>query len=1197
MTHERAHGIGIFLAALVFCSAVHGQTMPSPDVTRVPMLYVVPYAHLDTQWRWEFPQAISEYLLKTMRVNFDYMEKYPHYVFNWTGANRYRLMKEYYPQDYVRLRQYVATGQWFPAGSSVEEGDVNLPSAEGIFRQILYGNTYFRHEFGKASNELMLPDCFGFPASLPSIIAHAGIRGFSTQKLGANWNPAALAGGPDSPEQTPQGIPFNVGMWIGPDGHGVIAALNPGSYHSEVNTDLSKDPGPPSPWPTLTAEQRARLTPRQVAMLEQPREWEQDWVKRVNLNGKVSGVFADYHYVGDGDLGGAAPEPTIKLLEAIVTQSSAALPQVEQPDFLQALLPPKEQPEGHATKVGDGPLHIIESSADQMFAAIPPEMASRMPRYEGDLELIHHSAGSLSSQMYHKQWIIQNENVADAAEKASLAAEWLGGSIYSRQRLMDAWMLSLAGHFHDTGAGTATPRAYQYAWNDDLIAANQFAAVLTSASTAIASGLDTETQGIPVVIYNPLNIEREDIVSAIVDFHGNTPKGIRVFGPDGREVPAQIQDGKVLFLAKAPSVGYAVYDVRTALEPGSYSGLRAGGHIIENARYRIQVDANGDIASIFDKDLKKELLSAPMRMALTTDAPHDHPAWNMDFAQAHAAPRAYVSGPTQIRIVENGPARVALEVTRETENSKSVQTIRLAAGEAGNRIELAYAIDWRTLRANLKQTVPLTASNTNATYSWDIGTVQRGNDQERQFEVGSHRWIDLTDRNGSFGVTVLTDCKNGSDKPDDNTLRITLVRSPGADPAPDGTPSTYTDQENQDWGHHEFVLGLAAHSGGWQQTQTPWHAYRLNDPLIAFTATKHPGGLGKTLSLMHVDNADIRVLALKKAEDSDAIILRMVELAGAPAKDISVSFASPILSAQEVDAQERVLGPATVNSGRLVASFTAYQPRTFALKIQPPRASLACQNSRPVVLQYDLAAASNDDTRAEGGGFDGKGNTLPAEMLPMQIDAGEATFQLVQARTGAPNAVIAHGQTIPLPVGHYNRLFLLAASADGDQKAVFTAGKQRTELVIQSWNGWIGQWDTRIWKQSEERNWSISANHAAWPPADFAAREARSAIPRFPDDYLGIVPGYIKPAPLAWYASHHHTADGLNQPYEYSYLFTYSIDLPAEASTLTLPNNSKIRILAITVADTGPEIKLSSPLLNGAPRRTGPEVGPAELQR
>lgn len=82
--------LGLTLTGMTLPFEVHGQTMKAPDITKEPTLYVVPYAHLDTQWRWEFPQTISEYLLKTMRVNFDYIDRYPHYVFNWTGANRYR---------------------------------------------------------------------------------------------------------------------------------------------------------------------------------------------------------------------------------------------------------------------------------------------------------------------------------------------------------------------------------------------------------------------------------------------------------------------------------------------------------------------------------------------------------------------------------------------------------------------------------------------------------------------------------------------------------------------------------------------------------------------------------------------------------------------------------------------------------------------------------------------------------------------------------------------------------------------------------------------------------------------------------------------------------------------------------------------------------------------------------------------------
>jgi alpha-mannosidase len=1178
------------VAAYSLVPSLEGQTMKAPDISKDPTLYVVPYAHLDTQWRWEMPQTISEYLLKTMRVNFNYIDKYPHYVFNWTGSNRYRLMKEYFPDDYAKVTQYVAAGRWFPAGSSVEEGDVNLPSAEGIFRQILYGNDYYREDFGKASTEYMLPDCFGFPASLPSILAHAGVKGFSTQKLSAAWQPAPLIGGPDSPEHTPEGIPFNVGLWIGPDGKSVIAALNPGGYGSSIYTDLSQDLGPPPPPPQLSSEQRAKLTPAQLRALERPREWEQNWVKRIDLDGQVTGVFADYHYVGTGDVGGAARESTVKLLEAIVDKSETVLP--PPPRGFGQQDQPGSEPQGPTVQVGEGPVHVIEATADQMFNDIKPDMTSRMPQYKGDLELINHSAGSLTSQAYHKRMILKNEVLADAAEKASVAAAWMGGRPYPQEQLNEAWTLELAGHFHDLAAGTATPRAYQYSWNDDNIAANQFAGVLSSATEAIASGMDTQGKGTPIVVYNPLDIAREDVVEASVAFPGGMPKAVRVYGPEGKEAPAQLEDGKVLFLAQAPSVGYTVYHVVPAEKSAGNATVKVTKSSLENARYRVQINQDGDVSSIYDKRLNKELLSAPIRLAISRDVPKQYPAWNMDFDQEQAAPRAYVSGPAQIRIKENGPVRVSVEVTRNTEDSTFVQTIRLSAGDAGNRVEFANAIDWRTLAANLKVAFPLSATNDNATYNWDVGTIQRPNAQERQFEVASHRWIDLTDKSGAFGTTILTEYKNGSDKPNDNTIRLTLLRSPGMQPATNGRPQGYSDQANQDWGHHEFVFGLAGHADGWAQAQTDWEAYRLSDPLIAFQSPEHAGSLGKSISLLHLNNSRVRVLAFKKAEAGDEVILRMVELDGHPAHDVRVSLAGPIVAAREVNAQEQPEQgePANVTSGELVTSFTAYQPRTFALRLGRSTAKLVAIRSEPVALTYDLAAASNDDTRTPGGGFDGKGNAIPAEMLPARIAYHGVEFQLAPAKTGVPDAVVAKGQAIALPSGNYNRIYLLAASADGDQKAAFRLGSKTTNLNIEDWSGFIGQWDTRVFKNQDDRNWAISAHHAPWPPADPQQREQRVPSPRFPEDYVGLEPGYVKPASLAWYASHHHTPDGLNQPYQYSYLFAYSMELPEGVRILRLPDNEKIRVLAVSVAEENPELTQAQPLYDPLGRTEPPNA-------
>ena len=1168
----------LLLALVCLCPVayVRAQTVQAPDISKQPTLYVVPYAHLDTQWRWEFPQSISEYLLKTMRVNFDLIDKYPHYVFNWTGSNRYRLMKEYFPKDYERVKKYVAAGRWYPAGSSVEEGDVNMPSAEAIIRQVLYGNTYFRQDFGKASAEYMLPDCFGFPASLPSLLAHAGVKGFSTQKLSSSWQPAPKVGGPDSPEQTPMGIPFNVGIWEGPDGKTILAALNPGGYGSNISTDLSKEPAPGG------------------------RGGEPNWVKRVDLNGQVTGVYADYHYVGTGDTGGAAQEYTAQMLEAMVNKSEIVLPAAggrggrggrPGADDTQPAPPPPPK-----VKVGDGPLTVIPAAADQIFLDIKPEMMARLPRWKGDLELINHSAGSLTSQAYHKRWNRKNELLADAAEKASVAAAWMGGRPYPQQRLNDAWTLVMGGHFHDTAAGTATPRSYEYAWNDAVIALNQFAGVLTDATRSVASVMDTQARGATVVVYNSLNIAREDVVEAKVALPAGT-KAVRVTGPDGKAVPAQVEGDKVLFLAKVGSVGYAVYDVEPAAEPmpsslkvsvaaGGRGGAPGGGTSLENDRYRVTIQ-NGDVSSIFDKSVDRELLSAPIRLAISNDHPAQWPAWNMDWDQEQAPPRTFVRGGAA-RIKENGPARVTIEVTRtNTEGSHFVQTVSLSAGDAGNRVEFGLTMDWKTLYANLKATFPLSASNEDATYNWGLGTVRRPNASERQFEVASHQWIDLTDRNGAFGATILTGTKNGSDKPNNNTIRLTLVRSPGVD-------TGYTDQANQDWGHHEVTFGIAGHRGDWHDGQTDWQAYRLDQPLVAFETAKHAGTLGKQFSLLTVSNPRIQVMAFKKAELSDEIILRMVEMDGRPQPNVSVKLAGPIASARELNGQELPLpGTPSVTGGSLVTSFTAYQPRTFALRLGAAPAKAAPATSRPVTLTYDLAVSSHDDTKTVGG-FDSKGDAMPAEMLPADLTFNAVQFKLAPAGTGKANALVAKGQTINLPAGNFNRVYVLAAAADGDQKAAFKVGAVTVNLTVQDWGGFIGQWDTRVWNIAA-RDWASSANHSVWPLPPPPANTPRGRTePRYPDDFVGMTPGYIKPADVAWYCSHHHTADGLNVPYQFSYLFAYGIDLPANTQTLTLPNNDKIRVLAVSVAEEGPATKPAQPLYDTLGRS---EPGPMVAMR
>src|SRR5207245_936965 len=118
---------------------------------------------------------------------------------------------------------------------------------------------------------------------------------------------------------------------------------------------------------------------------------------------------------------------------------------------------------------------------------------------------------------------------------------------------------------------------------------------------------------------------------------------------------------------------------------------------------------------------------------------------------------------------------VAIQVTRQAEGSTFTQRIRLSAGGAASRVEFDTDIDWRTRERSVRATFPLSVSNPKATYDIQQGAIERGNGHDKQFEYGFHQWFDLTDTKGDYGVSVACDSKYGADKPDDKTVRLTLL--------------------------------------------------------------------------------------------------------------------------------------------------------------------------------------------------------------------------------------------------------------------------------------------------------------------------------------------------------------------------------------------------------------------------------------
>jgi alpha-mannosidase len=1073
--------------------------LAQPDLSGQATLYVVGYAHLDTQWRWTYADTIRQYIPDTLRDNFKLFAKYPDYVFNFSGSRRYRMMEEYYPQDFEALRGHIAAGRWFPCGSSVDENDANVPSAESLVRHVLYGNKYFRRTFGMASEEYMLPDCFGFPAALPSVLAHCGIKGFSTQKL--TWNAVVP-------------IPFKVGVWEGPDGHGVIAALDPGAYVGEVKENLATSKA---------------------------------WLDRINASAERSGVFVDYHYFGTGDQGGAPGEKSVAMVQESVDTS--------------------------------GPIKAISGAADLMFKAVTPEQRQRLPRYKGELMLTEHSAGSISSQAYMKRWNRKNELLADAAERACLAAMWMGARPYPGQKLEDAWYLVLGSQMHDILPGTSVPKAYDYSWNDEVLAANQFGAVLEDAAGAVIGGLDTSGEGEAVVVYNPTSLDREDVVEATIRMQAG--RGVTVTGPEGKAVPCQVlaapaQEGptrragkpaemaSIAFVAKVPPVGFAVFHVRPGADAGAQSGsLKVQERQLENDALIVKLDERGDIASLFDKLAKREVLSAPVRLGLHHENPRQWPAWNQDWADRQLPPKAFAgeSGPVTFSVVENGPARIAVEVVREAEGSTFVQRIRLCSGAAAGRVEFDTRIDWRTRERSLRAAFPLAVSNPKATFDIQVGALERGNGHERQYEYPFHQWIDLTDANGDYGASIICDSKYASDKPDDRTVRLTLLHTPG-------TRGGYPDQGTQDLGRHHVLYAIYPHAGDWKTAGTVGQASRVNQPLVPFCATPHPGPLGRSFSLMRTSNPAVEISAAKKAEEGDEVIVRLRERGGKPAKDVRVAVASPIVSAREVDGQEREIGPAKISDGQLSVDIGAYELRAFALKLGAAPAKLPQITAIALALPFDTDAVSTNATRADGS-MDDHGAAIPAEQFPGSFSAEGITFTLGPTADGEKNAVSCRGQEIKIPGDGSDRLWLIAA-ADRDVDTTLQIDGQAVPLHVQGWTGYVGQWDRRVWP-----------------------REISESAPGT-GDIAGIDPGFIREDPVAWYCSHHHTAQG-DAFYEYCYLYKYAIDLPAGARSVRLPDEPGVKVFAATAAKVGPARSIAAaPLFDtlGDHKQDPPRIEP-----
>jgi alpha-mannosidase len=1036
-----------FVSLTALCLLVSFLLSAQTDAQR-KKAYVVSNAHFDTQWNWDVQRSINEFIPKTLNQNLFLLGKYPHYLFNFEGGIKYFWMKEYYPHQYELMKSYVKEGRWHVTGSSWDANDVNIPAPESFTRNILYGQLFYEEEFGVRGTDIFLPDCFGFGWTLPTLAAHSGLIGFSTQKL--MWRTQPFYG--------ESKIPFEIGLWQGVDGARIMLVADAHNYTTKwKDEDLSES------------------------------ETLQDMVDK-------SPVGTVYHYYGTGDTGGA---PTIESVRSVEKGVKGA-----------------------------GALEIISATSDQLYKDfLPYTDHPELPLYNGELLMDVHGTGCYSSQAAMKLFNRKNELLADAAERAAVAADWLKATDYPKSTLTEAWRRVIWHQFHDDLTGTSIPRAYEFSWNDELISMKQFANVLTTSVGAVSSLLDTRVKGIPLVIYNPVSQPVADVIEVKVALSQKALRSgkIAVYDEQGAPVPSQllaVEQGvaRLLVAASAPAAGYVVYDIREGNEKAA-SALKVDRNAIENSVYKITLNEFGDLSSIVDKRSGRELVKQgkAVRLALFTEnESFNWPAWEILKQEIDKNP-VNITEEVRISVAEEGAVRAALCVERKQGGSVFKQYIRLTEGGQKERIDLLTEVNWQTTNALLKAEFPLAISSPKATYDLGIGAVERGNNTATAYEVPAQYWADLTDQSQNYGVSVLNDCKYGWDKPDDQTLRLTLLHTPK-------TKQRYTYQSSQDFGYHRFTYSIVGHEGSYQEAQTVLKAEALNQSLKAFVADgKHDGKLGRQFSFVKTDNARVLVKALKQAERSDEYVVRLYETSGQP-QPVTLDFAGTVLAAKELNGVEDEIGALSAGGKQVSITVPAYGIKTIKVRLETPSYAAAPIQSAPLELKYNLKTASFNAFRSEAN-FDGSGRSYAAELLPAQIEVKGIPFRL--APGDEANGLRCKGDTIQLPQGEYNRIYFLAASTRKDSKVVFTIDGRPVEAVIPVYSGFIGQW-----------------GHA------------------------GHTEAFLKNADIAYVGTHTHDAMGNRDlPHEYTYIYSIALDLPKKAKEVTLPFNSQVVLFAATVVN------------------------------
>jgi len=807
-------------------------------------------SHLDTAWLWPL-RVTRKKCARTFSTALKYMEQYPEYTFIMSQAQLYEYVKDHYPTIWEGVKRRVAEGRWEVNGAAWVEQDLNIPSGEAHVRQYLYGNRFFRKEFGIHTRMVWLPDCFGYTFSLPQIMRKAGIEGFATTKLHGNeYNRH----------------PYHLFRWRGLDGSEVVAIQFPIGCNADPRPEGLK-----FSWDNFLQKDIADELP--------------------------------FTY-GHGDGGGGPTAEQIEMAKRL--QNMSGMPA--------------------------GRFGTVQECVDRIMARIDRD---RMPVFHDEMYYEKHR-GCQTSQARTKRNNRKSELLArDAELLASLATlkPAQAAMRYPQDEIYGAWKLILLNQFHDILPGSSIAEVYEEAERDYAAAQTTLRAVCAEALAALDARIDTRGEGTPVIVRNTLGWDRDDV--ALLPLDGIAADGLMVQDGDGKPTASQVvtcADGKsaLLFEAHVPSVGHAVYRlVSGAPRAPSAAAARLSGNRppratatrLENDFFLVQLARDGSIRRLYDKRAQRDVVpkgSQGNDLQLLEDRPPGSDAWDIAFDIDET--RFPIDGPVAITVTETGPVRATVRVIRRTAKSTITQDISL--WRSIPRIDFATSVEWGEKHKLLKAAFPVDVLSRTATYEIQYGAIERPTHystsyDRARFEVPGHRWIDLSE--ADYGVSLLNDCKYGFNV-HDNVMRISLLRSPTS-------PDPHCDE-----GHHEFVYSLYPHAGSWREAATVRRAYELNVPLVANLVTAHAGDTPARGGFASADRANVVIDCIKKAEDSDALIVRVYEAHGARGP-VRLTLASPPRRVAECDLMEENDMPVERDGACVSFDIKPWEIRTFKVEM------------------------------------------------------------------------------------------------------------------------------------------------------------------------------------------------------------------------------------------------------------------------